>query len=177
MARPYDVEIVENDINTAGTIVVDAVGTTGVNATRSALSPITNQNTFLGHDYRLTYSFDTSSTMNQGATPGNLESDIVYDPITGKLHMVFSKNAEGVRYSYSNDYGKSWSTPVLIPPPSTGLTAEVGNPRIVVRTTGQIHVVYEAQDAAVHFEIFHSMSSDGITLVNQYRLNISHPGG
>lgn len=159
LARPVDVEIVETDINTDGSVVE---GTAGLVNNARIVESINNQNTFLGHDYRITFSFDTASTMNQANAPDNQESDLAFDPATGILHMVFTKDDDtyGCSYSSSLDYGRTWTEAVRISPLS--LTGAKDRPRIAIRSNGEIHVVYEALVGADR-QLFHSYSVDGET--------------
>ena len=156
--RPYDVEIVDRGINVAGTATEGLPS--GCNNARLTESVI-NQSTFLGHDYRIAYSFDTSSTMNQSSTPANEESDVVFDPVTGRLHLVFCRDnaAQGTAYSYSDDYGRTWSAALTISPAT--LTLAHDRPRVAVRRTGEVHVVYEAVNGAGERHLYHTYSSDG----------------
>jgi hypothetical protein len=160
MGRPYDVEVVDRAANIAGDL--DEGIPSNASNTRIAEAVI-NHNTFLGHDYRLTFSFDTSSTMNQSDTPDNRESDVVFDPIRGRLHMVFCRDnaTEGTAYSYSDDYGQTWSEALTISPAT--LTANHDRPRVAVRTTGEIHVVYEAINGGGERHLYHIYSADGVT--------------
>jgi hypothetical protein len=156
--RPYDVEIVDRGTNVAGAVAEGLPS--GCNNNRLTES-IVNQNTFLGHDYRIAYSFDTSSTMNQASAPDNQEADMAFDPVTGRLHLVFCRDnaAQGTAYSYSDDYGRTWSAAVTISPAT--LTGAHDRPRIAVRTTGEIHVVYEAVNGSGERHLYHTFSSDG----------------
>ncbi len=163
MGRPYDVEIVDRGANTPiGTL------TPGVplNANNSRLTPapsITNQNTFLGHNYRITYVFDTTSTMNQAADAQNNESDIFFDEASGRAHMVFCRDGAGTgtAYSYSDDYGQTWSTALTIS--LSTFTGAIDRPVIVVTANSDIHVVYEAVDGSGDRHLYHTWSQDGIT--------------
>ncbi|MBI5060302.1 T9SS type A sorting domain-containing protein [candidate division KSB1 bacterium] len=169
LSRPHDVEIVETDVNTDGSIAENLPsGTNNLLLTES----VHNQNTFLGHDYRLTFSFDTASTMNQSASPLNEESDIAFDPLTGRLHMVFCRDndTEGTSYSYSDDYGQTWSAAVRISP--TSLTGAHDRPRIALRSTGELHVIYEAVTAGER-HLFHSYSVGGSTWSTNTNLTAS----
>lgn len=167
LGRPYDVEIVDNGANVAGTVAAGVPS--GVVNGRLSLS-ITNQNTFLGNDYRITYSFDTSSTMNQSATPNNLESDLAYDPIAGRLHIVFCRDGAGTgtAYSYSDDYGRTWAAAQTIS--SASLTGAIDRPRMAIRSTGEIHVVYEAEDGSGDRHLYHTYSTDGISWASNLTL-------
>jgi hypothetical protein len=158
--RPYDVEIVDRGINVAGSIA-EAVPS-GCNNARLTESVI-NQSTFLGHDYRITYSFDTSSTMNPSSTPDNQESDLAFDPVTGRLHLVFCRDnaAQGTAYSYSDDYGRTWSAALTISPAT--LTAAHDRPRVAVRRSGEVHVVYEAVNGGGERHLYHTYSLDGVS--------------
>lgn len=160
LGRPYAVKIVDVGPNVAGAMAFGAPS--GVDNSRLTLA-IRNQNTLLGHDYRITYSFDTTSMMNQSDTPDNKESDIAYDPVTGRLHMVMCRDnaAQGTAYSFSDDYGQTWSAALTISPAS--LTAAHDRPRIAVRSTGEIHVVYEATNMAGDRHLYHVYSYDGIS--------------
>ncbi len=48
----------------------------------------------------------------------------------------------GTAYTYSDDYGQTWSTPVTISPAT--LTGAHDRPRIAMESSGNLHVVYEA---------------------------------
>lgn len=156
--RPYDVEIVDRGTNVAGAI---AEGTPSNCDNGRLAESITNQSTFLGHDYRLTFSFDTASTMNQAEAAENEESDLVFDVVSGRLHLVMCRDnaAQGTAYSYSDDYGRTWSTAITISPAT--LTGVHDRPRIGVRSTGEVHVVYEAVNGLGERHLYHTFSSDG----------------
>lgn len=160
IGRPYDVEIVDRDVNVDGSV---AEGTPSGAANSTLTESVTNQNTFLGHDYRITFAFDTSTTMNGSATPAVQEVDIKWDEERGRLHMVMtSDNASpGTAYTYSDDFGQTWSTPQTISPST--LTAAHDRPRIALESTGNLHVVYEAVDGSGDRQIYYTVSSDGET--------------
>lgn len=162
LGRPYDVEIVDNGANTAGTM--GFAGTSvGVADARMSTS-ITNQNAFLGHDYQVAFVFDTCSAMNQVTAADNNSVDVVYNPVTGRLHMVFCRDdtpAQGTAYSYSDDYGQTWSTAVTISPST--LLLDQRRPRVALLSNGEIHVVWEAQDATPEWQLWHTYSSDGVS--------------
>ncbi len=76
MGRPYDVEIVDRGVNVDGLV---AEGTPSGAANSTFAESITNQNTYLGHDYRITFAFDTSTGMNAIAAPDVEEVDMAWD--------------------------------------------------------------------------------------------------
>ncbi|MCC6475786.1 T9SS type A sorting domain-containing protein [bacterium] len=160
LGRPYDVEVVETNVNVDGTV---AEGTPSGAANSTLTESITNQNTFLGHDYRITFSFDTSSAMNGVAAPDAEENDLAYEVATGRLHMVMTSDAAdpGTAYSFSDDYGQTWSTPVTISPST--LTGVHDRPRMAIESNGNLHVVYEAVNGSGDRHLYHSVSSDGIS--------------
>lgn len=158
IGRPYDVEVVDRGTNVDGMI---AEGTPSGVSNATLVESITNQNTFLGNDYRITFSFDTTTGMNANATPDVTEVDLMWDQPRGRLHMVMtSDNAvPGTAYSYSDDFGQTWSTPVTISPPT--LTGVHDRPRIAKESNGNLHIVYEAENGGGERHLYHSVSSDG----------------
>ena len=160
LGRPYDVEIVDRDVNVDGAV---AEGTPSGAANSTLAESITNQNTYLGHDYRITFAFDTTTSMNSIAAPNVQETDLMWDVERGRLHMVMtSDNASpGTAYSYSDDYGQTWSTPVTISPAT--LTGVHDRPRIAMESGGNLHAVYEAVDGGGDRHIYYTVSSDSIT--------------
>ncbi len=160
MGRPYDVEVVDRGTNTDGIV---AEGTPAGAANGTLTESITNQNTYLGHDYRITFSFDTSTAMNGSAAPDAEEVDLVWDVARGRLHMVMTSDNDdpGTAYSYSDDYGQSWSDPITIS--AATLTGAHDRPRIALESTGNLHVVYEAVNGSGDRHLYHSISSDGIS--------------
>jgi len=161
LGRPYDVEIVDRGANNPVGTLTPGVPQNAANARLTPAPSITNQNTFLGHDYRLTYAFDTTSAMNQTADAQNNESDVFYDRITGRTHMVFCRDGvgTGTAYSYSDDNGMTWSAAVTI---STGtLTGAIDRPRVVTGVNGNVHIVYEAVDGSGDRHLYHRWSEDG----------------
>ncbi|RPH95979.1 hypothetical protein EHM69_02565, partial [candidate division KSB1 bacterium] len=158
LERPYDVEIADNGTNVAGA-VAEGLPTGCSNAVLA--EAIINENTYLGHDYRIAFSFDTASTMNQAEAPANMESDLVFDPVSGRLHMVFCRDdaTQGTAYSYSDNFGRTWSAAITISP--VALVGAHDRPRIAVRSTGEVHVVYEAINGSGDRHIYHTFSSDG----------------
>jgi hypothetical protein len=160
LGRPYDVEVVDRAVNTDGLI---AEGTPSGAANSTLAESITNQNTFLGHDYRITFAFDTSTGMNAIAAPDVEEVDMAWDVARGRLHMVTTSDNDdpGTAYTYSDDYGQTWSTPITISPAT--LTGVHDRPRIALESTGNLHVVYEAVDGSGDRHLYHSVSSDGLS--------------
>jgi len=160
IGRPYDVEVVDRGTNDDGLL---AEGTPSGCANSTLDESITNQNTYLGHDYRITFSFDTSTAMNGIAAPDVEEVDLAWDVARGRLHMVMtSDNADpGTAYSYSDDFGQTWSEPMTIS--SASLTGAHDRPRIALESTGNLHVVYEAVNGSGDRHLYHSISSDGIS--------------
>ncbi|MCB9357660.1 MAG: T9SS type A sorting domain-containing protein [Calditrichaeota bacterium] len=160
IGRPYDVEVVDRGTNVDGTV---AEGTPSGAANSTLTESITNQNTFLGNDYRITFSFDTSTTMNASATPAVTEVDLLWDASRGRLHMVMtSDNASpGTAYSYSDDWGQSWSTPLTIS--AATLTGVHDRPRIAMESNGNLHVVFEAVDGGGDRHLYHTISADGLS--------------
>jgi hypothetical protein len=158
LGRPYGVKIVDNGSNVPGTIAQSTAS--GVSNARLTQS-IINQNTFLGHNYRIALSFDTTTAMNPSAAPDNLESDLAFEPASGRLHMVFCRDdgPHGTSYSYSDDYGQTWSSPLTISPPT--LTAAHDRPRIALRQSGEMDVVYEAINALGERHLYFTSSPDG----------------
>ena len=159
LGRPYSVKIVTNGPNAPGTVTAGPA--TGVSTSRLTLA-VRNQNTYLGHDYRIAYTFDTTGAMNQSTASDNRESDLAFDPVAGRLHMVFCNDdaAEGTAYSYSDDYGQTWSHAITISPES--IVGFHDRPRIALRGTGEIHVVYEATNMLGERHLYHTHSADGI---------------
>lgn len=160
MGRPYDVEVVDLGTNTDGAV---AEGTPSGVANTTLSESITNQNTYLGHDYRITFAFDTATTMNGSAAPDVDEVDLIWDATRGRLHMVMTSDNDdpGTAYSYSDDYGETWSAPQTISPAT--LTGVHARPRIAVESTGVLHVVYEAVNGSGDRHIYHSISADGLS--------------
>ncbi|HEY3295209.1 MAG TPA: T9SS type A sorting domain-containing protein [bacterium] len=158
LGRPYAVKMVDTGVNIPGTMLAGTPS--GVQSARLSLS-IRNASTFLGHNYRVAFSFDTTSSMNQSAAPDNLESDIAFDPVRGRLHMVFCRDnaVQGTAYSYSDDYGQTWSAAVRISPTTLGAIHD--RPRIAVRSTGEVHVVYEAINLSGQRHLYHIVYIDG----------------
>ncbi len=170
MGRPYDVEIVDRGVNTDGLV---AEGTPSGVDNSTLVESITNQNTYLGHDYRITFAFDTATSMNGSAAPAVQEVDLAWEAARGRLHMVMtSDNASpGTAYSYSNDFGQSWSVPVTISPAT--LTGVHDRPRIAIESTGNLHVVYEAINGSGDRHLYHSVSSDGSSWSGSLELTTS----
>ncbi|MBU1937383.1 hypothetical protein KKG05_08280, partial [bacterium] len=170
LSQPYDVEMVDRGINIDASVAEGVA--TGVNNSTLTES-ITNQNTFLAHNYLITFIFDTSTTMNQGAAPQNEETDLYFDPTTGRVHMVFCRDnaTYGTSYSYSDNYGQTWSTPVCISPAT--LTAAHDNPVIAVASNGVIHVIYEAVNGSGDRHIYHTYSEEGVTWLGTTNLTSS----
>ncbi len=160
MGRPYDVEIVDRGTNADGAV---AEGTPSGAANSTLDESIINENTYLGHDYRITFAFDTSSMMNGVAAPDAEEVDLVWDVARGRLHMVTTSDNDdpGTAYSYSNDYGQTWSEPVTIS--AATLTGAHDRPRIAIESTGNLHIVYEAVNGSGDRHIYHSVSADGLS--------------
>ncbi len=160
LAHPMDVEIVDRGANLAGSVSVG--GTDGVSAARLTVA-VNNPALWTGHDYRITYAFDTTSAMHLPGAAGMVEADVAYDPHSGRLHLALCRDASSARaaYSFSDDAGQSWSSPVAISSPSQ--TGTHSCPRIAVRATGEIHVVYEVTFGTGERRLFHTFSTDGET--------------
>lgn len=157
MLRPYDVEIVTLAANVDATVADGAF--TGVNTTQVTES-IINQNTYLAHDYLVTFSFDTSYSMNAAVTDDNEEVDLAYSVATGRLHMVFTEDGtvgKSMQHSYSDDLGQSWSTPQSLSPATH--TGASDRPRIAIEASGKIHAVWES--VLGQRNLYHSESTDG----------------
>ncbi|MBU1984601.1 T9SS type A sorting domain-containing protein, partial [bacterium] len=163
LGRPYDVEIVDRGANTPIGTLTPGLPQNVANGRLTPAPSITNQNTFLGHNYRITYVFDTTSAMNQTADAQNNESDLFFDRVTGRTHMLFCRDGvgTGTAYSYSDDYGQTWSAALTISP--TTFTGAIDRPRIVVTAGGDLHVVYEAIDGLGDRHLYHRWSQDGIS--------------
>ncbi|MBK6765454.1 MAG: hypothetical protein IPG71_03760 [bacterium] len=160
LGRPYDVEVVDRGTNTDGTV---AEGTPSGAANSTLAESILNQNTYLGHDYRITFAFDTTTGMNANAAPDVEEVDLAWDLASGRLHMVMTSDHDdpGTAYSYSDDYGQTWSEPLTISPAT--LTGAHDRPRIAIESTGTLHVVYEAVNGSGDRHIYHTLSADGLS--------------
>jgi hypothetical protein len=160
MGRPYDVEIVDRGPNSDGTL---SVGTTGGVSSSQITETISNQNTFLGHTYRIAYTFDTTTALNGAANP--TEADLAFDAARGRLHVVMARaGVGGIFYGYSNDDGMTWSAPRLISPDSLNvINALKAGPRLALRSTGEIWVIYEAVNSAGERQLYTTHSADGST--------------
>ena len=100
-------------------------------------------------------------------TTTSAEPDLAVDD-DGVVHVVY--NDSGIQYTYSDDYGDTWSTPLAV----TSTVSPTRRPVVALDSNGNVHIAYTITNSSSYQEIYYSkVDSSGALVIEELALTSS----